>query len=233
MKTQIVYEDRDIIVCHKPAGLATQSAGPISPDVESELKNYLRGGELHVIHRLDQPVEGLLVFAKNQKAAADLSAQINDGRMEKIYHALVCGQTEPECGELTDYLIKTKNGLGRVVSEQQKKQPQYRDAKKAVSSYQVLQHIYDTDITKLEIHLKTGRFHQIRLQMSHAGYPLVGDAKYGGETAMGKAAELGLCHVALAACRLAFRHPVTKKGMCFEIVPVFEQKMKAVNGLQA
>lgn len=233
MKTKIVYEDRDIIVCHKPAGLATQSARPMSPDVESELKNYLRGGELHVIHRLDQPVEGLLVFAKNQKTAADLSAQVNDGRMEKIYHALVCGQTEPECAELTDYLIKTKNGLGQVVSEQQKKQPQYRDAKQAVLSYRVLQQFCDTGVTKLEIRLKTGRFHQIRLQMSHAGYPLVGDAKYGGERAVGKAAELGLHYVALAACRLAFLHPVTQKEMRFEIVPEFEQKTEIANESQA
>ena len=91
-------------------------------------------------------------------------------------------------------------------------------------SYRVLQHFCDTGVTKLEVRLKTGRFHQIRLQMSHAGYPLVGDAKYGGETAVEKAAELGLHYVALVACRLVFRHPVTKKEMRFEIVPEFEQK---------
>lgn len=225
MRTQILYEDRDIIVCHKPAGLATQSASPMSPDVESELKNHLRGGELHVIHRLDQPVGGILVFARNKKAAADLSAQVNDGRMEKIYHALVCGHMESECGELTDYLIKTGNGLGQVVSVQQKSQPQYRDARQAVLFYQVLQYISDKDVTMLEIRLKTGRFHQIRIQMKHAGYPLVGDGKYGGEAAVEKAAGLGLRYVALTACRLEFRHPVTRKAMCFETVPEFEQKL--------
>ncbi len=224
MKTQIVFEDADILVCHKPAGLATQSANPISPDVESELKKYVGGGELHMIHRLDQPVEGILVFAKSKKAAADLSAQVSDGRMCKIYHALVCGCVKPESAELTDYLVKLKNGLGQVVSEPQKKQPQYKDAKKAVLRYQVLEHKIDTNVTKLEIHLQTGRFHQIRLQMSHAGYPLVGDLKYGGELAKQKSSELKLRYVALSACRLSFMHPITKKAMHFEIVPQFEHE---------
>lgn len=222
MKTQILFEDTEILVCHKPAGLATQSANPTSTDVESELKKYLGGGELHVIHRLDQPVEGILVFAKSKKAAADLSAQVNDGRMCKIYYALACGCVQPEGAELTDYLVKLKNGLGQVVSEQQKKQPQYKDAKKAVLQYQVLEYKTDTDVTKLEIHLQTGRFHQIRIQMNHAGYPLVGDLKYGGELAKQKASELKLRYVALSACRLEFVHPVTKKAMHFEVVPQFE-----------
>lgn len=224
MKTQILYEDAEILVCHKPAGLATQSANPASPDAENELKKYIGGGELHVVHRLDQPVEGILVFARSKKAAADLSAQVNDGRMRKIYHALVCGRVEPECAELTDYLIKLKNGLGQVVSEAQKKQPQYKDAKKAVLRYRVLEYKNDINVTSVEIHLQTGRFHQIRLQMNHAGHPLVGDMKYGGEVAKQKASELGLRYVALSACRLEFVHPVTKKEMLFTIQPDFEQE---------
>lgn len=225
MKTQILYEDNDILVCHKPAGLATQSANPMSPDVESELKKYVGGAQLHVIHRLDQPVEGILVFAKHKKAAGDLSAQVNDGRMQKVYHALVCGNVEPERAELTDYLVKLKNGLGQVVQVEQVKQPQYRDAKLAILAYQVIQYNCDTGVSGMEIHLKTGRFHQIRLQMNHAGYPLVGDLKYGGEVAKQKASELGLRYVALAACRLEFRHPVTKKMMQFTIEPEFEKKL--------
>ena len=182
------------------------------------------GGELHVVHRLDQPVEGILVFARGKRAAADLSAQVNDGRMRKIYHALVCGRVEPECAELTDYLIKLKNGLGQVVSEAQKKQPQYKDAKKAVLRYRVLEYKNDINVTSVEIHLQTGRFHQIRLQMSHADYPLVGDMKYGGEVAKQKASELGLRYVALSACRLEFVHPVTKNEMLFTIQPDFEKE---------
>ncbi len=225
MKTQILFEDNDILVCYKPAGLATQSANPTSPDVESELKKYVGGAQLYIIHRLDQPVEGILVFAKNKKAAGNLSAQVNDGRMQKIYHALVCGCVEPESAELTDYLIKLKNGLGQAVQEKQLKQPQYRDAKKAVLRYRVLGYDSDTNVTKLEVHLQTGRFHQIRLQMNHAGHPLVGDLKYGGEAAKQKASELGFRYVALSACRLEFRHPVTKKMMHFTIVPEFEQRL--------
>ncbi len=79
MKTKVIYEDQDILICHKPAGLATQSAGVSQPDVASELKNYLGGGYLGIIHRLDQPVEGLLVFARSPKAAAALSRQLAEG----------------------------------------------------------------------------------------------------------------------------------------------------------
>ena len=224
MKTQILFEDQDIIVCRKPAGLATQSATVSCPDVESELRNYLKGGELHTVHRLDQPVEGILVFAKDKQAAAKLGAQVQDGRMKKIYHALACGHVKPDEGVLVNDLIKMKNGLGHVVTETEKKQPQFRDAKRAQLSYRMLHYDDDTDVSMLEICLKTGRFHQIRLQMNHAGFPLAGDLKYGGSPAKEAAARLGLSYIALSACKLEFEHPVTGKRMCYEITPAFEQE---------
>lgn len=224
-KKLLIYEDKDILVCYKRAGLATQSANPMYPDLESQLRNYLHGGELHIVHRLDQPVEGLLVFAKNKRAAAELGAQVNNGQMKKIYRALVCGRMKEKNGVLTDYLVKLKNGLGQVVSGEERKLPQYKDAKRAELSYREMRYFEKTDVSELEINLRTGRFHQIRLQMSHAGHPLVGDSKYGGSCAAQKASGLELCFVALSACHLEFYHPTTKEKMRFDIEPLFEQKI--------
>lgn len=223
MKTQILYEDQAIIVCHKPAGLATQSASVSQPDVESELKNYIRGGELHVVHRLDQPVEGILVFARNRKAAAQLGAQVQDGRMKKVYHAFACGRVEQGEIVLINDLVKLKNGLGHVVTETEKNQTQYRDAKRAELVYHGMGYDSDTNVSKVEIQLKTGRFHQIRLQMNHAGFPLVGDLKYGGAVAKEAAVRLQLRYLALAACKLEFEHPESQKNVRYEIVPAFER----------
>ncbi len=223
MKTRILFEDNSIIICHKPAGLATQSAHVSRSDAESELRNYVGGSELYLIHRLDQPVEGILVFAKNRKAAGELGRQVQDGRMKKTYRALVCGNVEPKEAVLVDYLMKLKNGLGQAVSEEQMKLPQFRDAKRAELSYRTLQYNSDMNVTKIEIDLKTGRFHQIRLQMSHAGFPLAGDLKYGGALAKETASRLMLRHIALAAYKLEMEHPLTQEIMSFEIVPAFEQ----------
>ena len=108
---RILHEDSDIIVCHKPAGIATQTAKVGQADMVSEITNYLAskegasGKSLHVsvVHRLDQPVEGILVFAKNKQAAADLSRQAAGKDMKKEYLALVCGKDMPRTGELTDF----------------------------------------------------------------------------------------------------------------------------------
>ena len=113
MKTKIIYEDNDILVCIKPAGFAVQSANISSGDMESELKSYLKkttgSPYLGIVHRLDQPVRGVIVFAKNEMAAAKLSKQVqagNDKTMGKYYEALVLGEDIPEEGTLTDYLVK-------------------------------------------------------------------------------------------------------------------------------
>ena len=181
MKTKIIYEDQDILICHKPAGLATQSASVSQPDVVSELKKYLGGGYLGIIHRLDQPVEGLLVFARSQKAAAALSRQLAEGILVKRYCALVHGRPPQESGRLVDYLRK-EGSLSRVVSEGN------QGAQKAVLRYQVR----TADVRKgaggqdssgevpgaaahtaaalnytcMDIYIETGRFHQIRCQLS-------------------------------------------------------------------
>ncbi|MDE5817739.1 MAG: RluA family pseudouridine synthase [Lachnospiraceae bacterium] len=247
MKTVILYEDQDILVCEKPAGLAVQSARASEMDMESELRNYLHGCGVYVVHRLDQPVEGLLVFAKSSAMAAKLGAQMKNGTMKKYYRALVCGRMQQTEGEWVDEIVKKGNGVGEIVTgsaengkqtasdvhagicEEPKKQTRRggdanAEAKRAVLSYQVESYDADTDVSNVKICLQTGRFHQIRLQFSHAGHPLVGDRKYGDENAKRLAEVLGLKSVALCAERLCFRHPRTGKQLDFSVTPGFHKK---------
>ena len=228
MKTIIIYEDKDIIIVQKPAGLATQTAKIGQADVVSELKNHLaaqnrdavgRKQEIYlgVVHRLDQPVEGLLVFAKNKTAAASLTKQLATGILNKQYYAVICGQPSAKEGELVDYLLKEDN-LARVVTGQQSK---FAEAKKAILQYKIMQEKSTPEqLALVDIHIDTGRFHQIRVQMSHAGMPLLGDAKYGDTQVQELGRRLAVRNVALCAYDLALKHPVTGKQMSFQIKPV-------------
>lgn len=222
MKAEIVYEDQDILICHKPAGLATQSASVTQPDVVSELKNYLKGAYVGIIHRLDQPVEGLLVFARNKRAAAVLSRQLEEGTLRKRYCALVYGRPAQDSGELADYLCKD-GGLARVVSEDAP------GARKALLRYQLRQTgspgaDRPQECTCLDICIDTGRFHQIRCQLSHAGMPILGDLKYGTAESLEVSRRLGIQHVALCACGIVLRHPVSGREISHEICPDWAQQ---------
>ncbi len=207
----ILYEDPSILVCRKRPGMAVQSAGPGQMDLESALKNYLARKNpgkgvpyLGVVQRLDQPVEGVLVFALTKQAAASLNRQMAEGRMEKIYLALVRASLEPgQSGELTDWL--KKEGRRSVVVDSA-----VRGGKRARLAYEVLAEKEGKSL--LSVRLYTGRYHQIRCQLAHGGMPVAGDILYGsGEARMGA---IGLC-----ACRLAFGHPKTGKRMEFAVWP--------------
>lgn len=234
MKTIILHEDKDILVCHKPAGLAVENAAVGRMDMVSELKNYLKSSYLGVVHRLDQPVEGLLVFAKNQKAAADLSKQLQKNTLNKEYFAVVCGKPESNIGKLVDYLAKdNKTRMAKVVNKNDS------DAKEAILDYEVMQTkkccdvMTDSEATGglpenmpndlafslLRVEIQTGRFHQIRAQLSNAGTPILGDQKYGNDASAQVSQLTGTRNVALCACSLNFRHPITGRDMSFEIVP--------------
>lgn len=233
MQTKIIYEDAHILVAHKPAGLATQSAKVGQPDMVSELKNYLAGQQskqknnqmnnskkaatpyLGIIHRLDQPVEGLLVFAKTKAAAGKLTAQLAGGTLNKQYYAIVCGQPVKETGELVDYLSK-EGKLAKISNVQA------QEAKKAVLQYQTLsvtQSEDNQDISLLDVHIDTGRFHQIRAQLANAGWPILGDSKYGSEQSMDVSKKLKIRNVALYAYRLEMKHPVTGEKLEFIVKP--------------
>lgn len=236
MKIQIIYEDKDMLVCFKPAGLAVQSGRASEPDAVSELKNYLaKGGRtvvshtgaggsvrcglpsekkpvyLGVIHRLDQPVSGLLVFAKNQRAAASLSRQVAEHSMQKTYRAIALAlEGCIKAGEhaLTDHMIKEAGGA-RIAD------PKEKDAKCAQLIYRCIAQKENRAL--LEIDLKTGRHHQIRVQMAHAGMPLLGDSRYGTEESRRLSQQLGIRAVQLQAVKLKFAHPTTGKQVCFEL----------------
>lgn len=209
---EILYEDSQILVCRKEAGMAVQSAGIRQMDLESCLKIYLAGKQpgrvpyLGIIQRLDQPVEGVLVFAKTAEAAAGLSRQLQQGKIKKEYLALVEGCVWEGAGRLEDYLEKDgRTNTSWVVS------CGTAGAKKAVLEYEKAGE--DEGKTLLKIRLFTGRHHQIRVQLAHLGHPLAGDKKYGARMAADSRA-IGLC-----AVKTGFYHPKTGKWMEFQISP--------------
>ncbi len=222
MKSNIIYEDKDVIVAYKPGGLATQTARIGQADMVSELKNYLAGAGgganpyLGVVHRLDQPVEGLLIFGKTKEAAAGLTGQLSRGVLKKAYYAVVCGQPPAPEGELVDFLVK-EDSRARIAGEGQ------RGAQRAVLQYHILQSVRpsrlsgesDPLIHLAWIRIGTGRFHQIRAQMSHAGMPLLGDNKYADARTAEISRLLGIRQVALCAFALECLHPVTGQRLSF------------------
>lgn len=230
MRTRIIFEDADIIVIHKPAGLAVQTARIGQQDVVSELKNYLAAGGLPylgIVHRLDQPVEGLLVFGKTPAAAAALSGELVGEDFCKEYLAAVWGKPAAADGELVDYLGK-KDGRAVVygsdsteVRASKSGSNHAEGAKKAVLHFAVIFEKMTADgmLSLLKVRLETGRFHQIRAQLSHAGCPILGDLKYGNEKSLEASKKLGVRNTALCACRLVFTHPVSKKEMEYTVSP--------------
>lgn len=214
-KSRIIYEDSQVLVCHKPSGLATQTSRVGQKDMVSEIKNYLgKNPYLGVVHRLDQPVEGILIFAKTPDAAGKLSRQTADGTMNKQYYALVCGKPGQEQGVLVDYLVKETGGNISSVTD-----GTAEGAKRAELSYRLLRHDSGRNLSLLEITLATGRHHQIRVQMAHAGTPVLGDLKYGTEESKQLAASNGIGRICLCAFRSRFTHPASNQTMEFEIRP--------------
>jgi 23S rRNA pseudouridine1911/1915/1917 synthase len=212
---EILKEDNDILVCRKPAGIPVQTAKMGQQDMISLLKNHRATEreipEIYVVHRLDQPVEGVMVFAKNPRAAAALSRQIQGKTVDKYYRALVEGVPDPAEGRLEDYLLRDgKTNTSRVVSSKTD------GAKKADLSYRVLEIREDRSVSLLEIRLETGRHHQIRVQMAHAGHPLVGDKKYN----PGCTSEY--LPIGLSSVRIAFCHPTTGRRLEYVIEPTGE-----------
>ena len=212
MDKMIVYEDSVLLIVHKPAGIATETAKIGQADLVSELKNYRKKkGEdtyIGIVHRLDQPVEGLLVFAKDARTARKLSDSLQKGSLTKKYVALTAGVPQTQEGVLTDFLVKDgRTNLSKVVLADTP------GAKEASLSWKLLAH--NDDFSLLEIELFTGRHHQIRVQMAHAGFPLLGDLKYG--SALGKELSkvYSIHRTALLAYRLCLIHPTEQKKMEF------------------
>lgn len=205
---KILYEDNHVIVCIKPAGVLSQSDGSGSPDMLTILKRYIKEkyekpGEVYLglVHRLDRPVSGVMVFARTSKAASRLSEQIRTRKVEKLYRCVVNGVLEGS-GRLENYISKDEDRNIVTVSDSEK--PGYK------ASYLDYRAVDTKDgLTLTEIRLGTGRSHQIRAQMAHNGYPLVGDQKYGQKDNRCK-------DIALESFKLSFEHPVKREFITFE-----------------
>ncbi|MBQ0000597.1 MAG: RluA family pseudouridine synthase [Clostridiales bacterium] len=214
----ILFEDNEMMVLRKPSGTPVQSAGIGTMDLESGIRNYLaektpgKMPYVGIIHRLDQPVEGVLVFAKNPSAAKELSRQMTAGELGKYYYAVTDQKPLKEQAVLEDILLKDgRNNISKVVN---KGTP---GSKAARLSYELIEEAEDARTRTgkkylLKIKLDTGRHHQIRVQMSHAGMALLGDKKYNAEEKSGY--PLALCSYCLE-----LMHPKKKKKMVFEIRP--------------
>jgi 23S rRNA pseudouridine1911/1915/1917 synthase len=197
----ILYEDNHCLAISKPAGrLSTHFEGreeTLDRDVKAYLKEkYHKPGQvfLGVVHRLDRPVSGVLLFARTSKAAARLAEQFREGSVEKVYWAVVEGPVERAAGSLEDWLRKDKD-KGRV----EVVEPGEKGARQALLHYQ--RKATHGGLTWLEVRPQTGRTHQLRVQLAHHGVPIYGDARYGAVHTFGNA-------VALHARALTFLHPV-------------------------
>lgn len=207
----ILFEDNHLIVALKPPRMLTQGDATGDADLLSLLKAYVKekynkpgDAYLGLVHRMDRPVGGLLVFARTSKAAARLSEQIRDNTLAREY-VLVCEGKTPARFTLKDYLVKDReSNTVRVLPQYLKLQ-----GKEAVLFGHTVS--FSEEKSLVTVRLQTGRAHQIRAQMAHFGHPLLGDARYN------KDAKGGL--IALWGMRLAFNHPITKKAMVFVCAP--------------
>lgn len=205
---EVLYEDNHLLILNKPAGLLTQPSGTDQGSLEKQAKDwiqkkYKKPGNvfLEAVHRLDKPVSGIVVFAKTSKALSRLNASIRAKQTQKIYWSLVEGDLPSQEGVLEHYLIHDDH-CARVVSKQDK------NAKLCRLHYRLKEKKHS--FTLIEIELETGRYHQIRLQLSHIGCPIIGDKKYKSSHLFKENA------IALHHRQLIIDHPVMKTELKIE-----------------
>ncbi len=208
----IIYEDNHIIVVLKEQNIPSCSDETKDEDMLTRIKEYIKErdnkpGNVYIglVHRLDRPTGGVMVYAKTSKAASRLSEQMRNGDFEKEYHAVVVGSLKTKKQTLKHYLKKnaitnTVYVCGQTVE----------GAKYAELVYEVLEEVNGLSFVNVKLH--TGRSHQIRVQLSHIGAPIYGDMRYGGPNAVKG-------NLALFATSLAFSHPVTKERLVFKVEP--------------
>lgn len=202
----ILYEDQDIIVVVKPAGVPSQKDLSKDLDVYTMVCNHTGMSKVGLVQRLDRPVGGIMVLTKSVKANQFMTNAIQDHKIDKTYLAVVNGSAkESDC--LENYIQKVR-GNRAVVSNKK-----VANAKKALLTYKCLdrQELDGSTISLLEVQLETGRFHQIRAQLSHHKLPIVGDTKYNQYYKDRK----GWHNIGLMAYRLAFEHPVNGQQLTF------------------
>lgn len=205
-KINVIYEDNHIIVVEKPINVPTCEDDSKDIDLLSLVKFYLKekynkpgNVYLGIVHRLDRPVGGIMVFAKTSKAASRLNEQIRENKIEKKYYCVVSGILKNKSDILKDYLLKDSK-MNKVVVN--------KKGKYAELDYKVLAE--KENLSLLEVNLHTGRSHQIRVQFSSRNYPLFGDQKYNKKAIVGE-------QIALYSFSLSFKHPISKEVMTFSL----------------
>ena len=199
----IIYQDKDILVCVKPAGvLSTDEPGGLPELIRQALGDP--NANVRTVHRLDRTVSGLMVLARRSKAASELSRQIREGEFGKEYMAVCHGDLQDDHGEFRDLLLRNKQERKTYIVPETGK-----DVQEAILEYWVMNRA--EKMSRVRIRLHTGRTHQIRAQFSGRGLPLVGDKKYGMPE--------DDCQIALWSCRLTFKHPYSGKPMEFQLDP--------------
>ncbi|ARD47715.1 RluA family pseudouridine synthase [Sporosarcina sp. P33] len=213
MKIPILYEDNHVLVVEKPVNIPVQEDASGDLDVLTLLKEdikrrYQKPGNVYLglVHRLDRPVGGVMVFAKTSKSASRLSDQLRRGTIDRKYLAVVRGVPKKKQSTLKHYLYKDRR-KNQVYSVK----PNHPEGKAASLDYQLLENSFGQSLVSVRLH--TGRSHQIRVQMATEGFPLYGDQKYG--SAFNKPGE----QIALWAHTLEFEHPTTKETLHFVSKP--------------
>ncbi len=212
-KLNVIYEDNHIIVVEKMVNIPSQADKTGDLDMLTLIKQYIKekyqkpgNVYLGLIHRLDRPVGGVMVFAKTSKAAARLSEQVREKTFKKRYLVIVDGKLEEKEGVWEDYLLKNeKTNTSKVVPEGTK------NSKLAKLDYQVLKYNEETNLSLVKVNLHTGRHHQIRVQFASRNHSICGDQKYG-TRGRGK-------QISLWAYELSILHPITKQEMTFKCLP--------------
>lgn len=216
MTLKILYEDPHLVVCLKPPGVPSQPDPTGDEDMTALLSSQLRPGLINppgVVHRLDRPVGGIMVYTKTKKALAGLNEQLQGTGFGKCYLAVCCGIAEKEEDTLHHWLLRNGHtNTSRIV------QPKTQNAKEASLSYHILSQI-ETDeygpLCLIAVELHTGRHHQIRVQMAGAGLPIWGDTKYNPQFQK----RGGWFQIGLFSNALAFQHPISGKPLSFSSEP--------------
>lgn len=208
-KLNILYEDNHIIVVIKPYNVLSQGDSTHDKSIMDDIKEYIKikyhkpgNVYLGLVHRLDRPVSGIMVFARSSKAASRLTKAFNEHSITKKYLAIVHGKVD-KSGEYIDYIDKDKNGNSFVCE----------NGKKAILDYELLDYNKEHDCSLVSITLKTGRHHQIRVQFASRGHYLLGDQRYGVQDNK---------QISLFSYYLSFEHPVTHERLEFKALPKSE-----------
>lgn len=216
MNLENLYEDNHIIVVIKPPKVPSQKDKSGDVDMLTLISEHIKKQYpnvnkpyVGVIHRLDRPVGGVMVYAKTKYANAKLSEQIRNKIIKKEYLTVICGKPDNNTGRIVDYLLKQRNNVSKVVPKT------FEEAKEAILEYDVLETVETEEyglLSLLKVNLITGRHHQIRVQLSNANFPIWGDTKYNLDFSNRK----GWFQISLFAYKLCIRHPKSNKELEFK-----------------